>query len=140
MKVLKKGNKLVAVRCEKDVNTADGCGMNKNIKVGDSLGSINIKTGRFEGNTHAMSFLNEELGLFKYRKVEDAKKVLKEAGYAVESVWSVNDVKPLFEEEISDEGAQYIVNKALENEATMEQIWLAIKMTGEANGFTLKEG
>lgn len=51
MKIKKKGNYFVAYRDENDINTPDGVGMNSRIKIGDSLGKINIKTGRFIGNT-----------------------------------------------------------------------------------------
>jgi len=50
MKIKKKGNKLIAYRDENDVNSIGGVGITSKIKVGDSLGSINLKTGKFVGN------------------------------------------------------------------------------------------
>ncbi len=61
MKILKKGNYFVAYRDKHDVNTPDGVGMNDQIKIGDSLGKINIDTEKFVGNTFAMLPLIEHL-------------------------------------------------------------------------------
>lgn len=61
MKILKKGNYFVAYRDKNDVNTPDGVGMNDRIKIGDSLGKINIKTGKFIGNTISLLPLNAHL-------------------------------------------------------------------------------
>jgi hypothetical protein len=37
--------------------------------------------------------------------------------------------------EVTDEEAQYILDKALNNETTMEQIWLSIDIFAEMKGF-----
>jgi len=50
MKINKKGEYFVAYRDENDLDSPN-TGMNPKIKVGDSLGKMNIKTGRFIGNT-----------------------------------------------------------------------------------------
>jgi hypothetical protein len=60
MKIKKKGNMLVAYRDENDVDSID-TGMNQQIKVGDSLGKISIKTGKFTGNTVCLIALNNHL-------------------------------------------------------------------------------
>jgi hypothetical protein len=56
--------------------------------------------------------------------IEQAKQVLKEAGYFVDNLWHVSDVKDSCN--CDDYFAQHILLKALTNEATMEQIWFAI--------------
>lgn len=56
--------------------------------------------------------------------IEQAKQILKEAGYFVDNLWHVSDVKDRCN--CDDDVAQKILNKALTNEATMEQIWFAI--------------
>ena len=57
-------------------------------------------------------------------KVEQAKEVLRKNGYFVDNLWNVEDVMQKY---ICDtEAAQYILDKSLTNEATMEQIWLSI--------------
>lgn len=64
MKILKKGNYFVAYRDKHDVNTPDGVGMNDQIKIGDSLGKINIKTEKFVGNTIAYIPLSNQLDAY----------------------------------------------------------------------------
>lgn len=56
--------------------------------------------------------------------IEQAKQTLKEAGYFVDNLWHVSDVKDRYD--CDDDVAQKILYKALTNEATMEQIWFAI--------------
>lgn len=65
--------------------------------------------------------------------VEQAKEVLKANGYFVDNLWCVDDVKDNYK--CSDEDAQEVLDKALTNDATMEQIWFAIKMVAEDKGF-----
>jgi hypothetical protein len=55
---------------------------------------------------------------------EQAKQILKDYGYFTDNLWHVSDVKDRYECE--DDEAQDILNKALTNGATMEQIWMAI--------------
>lgn len=75
-----------------------------------------------------------EAVLKKYRAVEKAKKLLREAGYFVDNLWCVDDVKGKFD--CTDEEAQGVLYGALQNDATMEQIWLAIDIHGENDGLT----
>lgn len=69
------------------------------------------------------------------RAVEHAKEILKDNGFFVDNLWHVDDVKGKFE--CTDEEAQDVLNGALTNDATMEQIWFAIGFHGEDEG--LKE-
>jgi hypothetical protein len=57
--------------------------------------------------------------------VENAKKVLRENGYFVDNLWHIDDVQSLHKG-ASVEDAHRILNLALTNLATMEQIWYAI--------------
>jgi hypothetical protein len=57
--------------------------------------------------------------------VENAKKVLRDHGYFVDNLWHIQDVQANYMK-ASDEEAQKILNIALTNEATMEQISFAI--------------
>lgn len=70
--------------------------------------------------------------------VEEAKAVLKENGYFVDNLWHVDDVKLRYNCDDDDE-AQDILERALTNDATMEQIWFAIDMVAQDEGFELKE-
>jgi hypothetical protein len=72
-----------------------------------------------------------------YQEIEQAKALLKSNGYQVDNLWCVEDVKHKFN--CTDEEAQNVLYRALTNDATMEQIWLAIDITGEAEGLEPKE-
>ena len=63
---------------------------------------------------------------------EQAKDFLREKGYYVDNLWSVADVKAKFK--CTDDEAQTVLSGALQNEATMEQIWYAIQVHGENEG------
>ncbi len=63
---------------------------------------------------------------------EQAKDFLREKGYYVDNLWSVADVKVKFK--CTDDEAQTVLNGALQNEATMAQIWYAIDVHGEFEG------
>jgi hypothetical protein len=64
--------------------------------------------------------------------VEQAKEILEKNGYYVGNLWCVDDVKAKFK--CTDEEAQDVLDGALQNEATMQQIWYAIDVHGENDG------
>jgi hypothetical protein len=68
-------------------------------------------------------------------KIEQAKATLRDAGYFVDNLWHVDDVYSKFP--CDAETAQEILNGALTNEATMEQIWFAIGVEIESEEETL---
>jgi hypothetical protein len=70
--------------------------------------------------------------------VEKAKEVLRENGFFVDNLWHVDDVKLRYNCD-DDEQAQDILNGALTNDATMEQIWFAIDMVATDDGLNEKE-
>lgn len=72
-----------------------------------------------------------------FQEIEKAKAFLKENGYQVDNLWHIDDVKSMFD--CTDEEAQNVMYRALTNDATMEQIWLAIDIVGEAEGLTKVE-
>lgn len=65
--------------------------------------------------------------------IANAKLVLKQAGYFVDNLWHVDDVKDRFECE-DDDTAQKILNLALTNDYTMETINYSIKDLAELKG------
>ena len=65
----------------------------------------------------------------KFSEIEKAKQLLKDNGYFVDNLWQVDDVKAKFK--CDDDTAQEVLNQALTNDATMEQIWLSIDIFGE---------
>ena len=66
----------------------------------------------------------------RIKEIESAKALLEEAGYFTRNLWHVDDVKGKFE--CTDEQAHKVLYNALTNDATMEQIWLAIEISGES--------
>jgi len=70
----------------------------------------------------------------KMEAIKYAKSLLKGNGYYIDNLWHVDDVKGKFN--CTNEEAQDVLNGALTNDATMEQIWLAIDVQGENNKLT----
>lgn len=68
-------------------------------------------------------------------EIEKARQVLRQNGYFVDNLWCVDDVQSKYN--CTEEQAQEILEKALTNEATMEQIWFSIKEFSEL--YNLKE-
>lgn len=71
-------------------------------------------------------------------KVEEAKELLRKEGYFIDNLWHVDDVKLRYNC-TDNEQAQDILERALTNGATMEQIWFAIDMVANGEGLTLIE-
>jgi hypothetical protein len=72
-----------------------------------------------------------------YKKVEEAKEFLESRGFQTKNLWCVNDVKDKYK--CDDETALDILYEALTNDATMEQIWLAIDDAAENEDLELIE-
>jgi len=70
--------------------------------------------------------------------VEKAKEVLRREGYFVDNLWHIDDIKLRYNCD-DNEQAQEILNTALSNDATMEQIWFAIDMVAEDESLKLIE-
>jgi hypothetical protein len=68
------------------------------------------------------------------KNIEKAKKILEENGYHVQNLWQVDDV--LSKYNCTDDEAHEVLIDALQNEATMEQIWYAIDFHAEEIGLT----
>jgi hypothetical protein len=68
--------------------------------------------------------------------IANAKLVLKQAGYFVDNLWHVDDVKDNYNSD--DDNAQEVLGRALTNDSTMEHIWFAINMVAKDNGLTEK--
>lgn len=62
-------------------------------------------------------------------KIEQARQTLKEVGYFVDNLWSIEDVQGNYN--CTEEEAQQVLHKVLTNDATMEQIWFAIHFEAE---------
>ena len=68
--------------------------------------------------------------------ITEARETLKNAGYHVDNLWSLEDVQIKYN--CTEEEAMNVLIEALKNEATMEQIWLAIDVSAETNGLKAK--
>tara|TARA_R110000772_G_scaffold186690_2_gene297861 strand:+ start:370 stop:627 length:258 start_codon:yes stop_codon:yes gene_type:complete len=64
-----------------------------------------------------------------FKEIEKAKELLKANGYQVANLWSIEDVKSKYE--CTDKEAHEVLVEALQNDATMEQIWFAIDFHAE---------
>lgn len=64
-------------------------------------------------------------------KTTEAKQALRDAGYFVDNLWHIDDVKNATEVSLSTEQAMQVLSMALTNEATMEQIWMSIQISTE---------
>ena len=73
----------------------------------------------------------------KFKTVEEAKAFLTENGYYTDNLWCVEDVQNNYE--CDEDQAQEILDQALTNEATMEQIWFALNYHAEEEGLIKKE-
>lgn len=65
-------------------------------------------------------------------RIELAKSVLKEYGFFVDNLWHVDDVKLRWD--CTDDIAQDILNRALNNETTMEQVFFEMDTIAEDEG------
>ena len=70
-------------------------------------------------------------------RIDNAKAVLKAAGYFVDNLWHVEDVQNNYV--CTREEAQYVLNFALTNEGTFSQVWFALHFHAEELGLTKKE-
>ena len=68
--------------------------------------------------------------------VEKAKEVLRREGYFVDNLWHIDDIQYRYNCD-DDAQAHELLNTALTNEATMEQLWFAIDMAAQNDGLTL---
>jgi hypothetical protein len=73
----------------------------------------------------------------KQTEIEQAKAILKQHGYYVGNLWTIQDVTDSYD--CTDEQAQDILDTALNNEATMEQIFYAIGDACDYLDIKLKE-
>lgn len=64
--------------------------------------------------------------------IEEAKKVLHDAGYHTDNLWNIDDVKGKYSCR-DDSQAHSILNGAFRNDATYDQIWMSIDAEAERN-------
>ena len=79
--------------------------------------------------------IDYEVKKLNSRNTEYSKQQLARQGYVLSNLWHIDDVKSIFK--CDDDEAQDVLDSALSNEATMNQIWFAIRFHAEDYG--LKE-
>lgn len=67
-------------------------------------------------------------------KIDEAREVLRKAGYFVDNLWHVNDVKDAYFV-LDNEDAQEVLDDALTNEWIIEQINLTISDVALSKGY-----
>lgn len=65
----------------------------------------------------------------KQEQINNAKEVLRQAGYFVDNLWHIQDV--MLRYKCDEETAMEVLDSALTNDAIMEQIHFAIRLTAE---------
>ena len=68
-------------------------------------------------------------------KIELAKDVLRDAGYYVDNLWQVDDVRKKFKN-VDNETCQEVLDTALTDDWLTEQIWETICSVGDDQGLT----
>lgn len=68
--------------------------------------------------------------------VEQAKQVLKEAGYYVENLWSIDDIKSQYK--CTDEEAYDVLDDAFNNERVIEEIFIGIDSSANDHDLILR--
>jgi hypothetical protein len=61
----------------------------------------------------------------KLTEIEQAKAILKQHGYFVDHLWSIDDIKNFYE--CTDDDAYLVIRIALRREQVLEQTWFAIQ-------------
>lgn len=72
--------------------------------------------------------------MIRTKQIEEAKQVLREAGYFTDNLWHIQDVKLRFNV-TNDEDAHAILEQALTNDYIMEQIHNGIYDAAVEEGF-----
>lgn len=62
---------------------------------------------------------------FTYTKIQEAKALLKEAGYFTDNLWHIDDVRTQVKH-ISEDDAQEVLDMAITNDFVMESVHQAI--------------
>lgn len=68
--------------------------------------------------------------ILKQLDIENAKQVLKSAGYYVDNLWQTCDVTINYD--CTEEEAQKVLDKVFRSESTFEDIWMAISYQAES--------
>jgi len=101
----------------------------------NSLEGISSSQPEWISRAEVLELLSKQAGNGKTIE-ESAREFLSFLGFYTENLWSIDDVQTLYE--CSDEQAHNLLHNAMQNEATIDQVWLSIKTRAEGQGFTKK--
>jgi len=90
----------------------------------------------FEGTQEQLALLDAEFEMLKIEHGDNKLPRLRE-DYQTENLWCVADVQHTYD--CTDEEALEVLEQALTNEATMEQMWFALDFHAEDNELTKKQ-
>jgi hypothetical protein len=87
---------------------------------------------------HDFDVVSKEFdAVIKRLDIENAKELLKREGYYVDNLWQTDDV--MLNYDCTEEEAQDVLNSALTNDATYQQIWEAISYKAESINLKRRE-
>jgi len=72
-----------------------------------------------------------------YERISQAKELLRESGYYIYSMYHIEDVQSHYE--CTDSEAMDILDQALDNDGTANQVWESIRYFAEDMGLKEKE-
>ena len=70
-------------------------------------------------------------------KIQEAKQILRDAGYFIDNLWHISDVQQDFN--CSDEEAQEVLMEALTNSWIVDQIWQSIREAASSDYESLNQ-
>ena len=81
--------------------------------------------------------MEKEIRMKRYDEIAKAKETLMNYGYYVGNLYQVEDVQTYFD--CTDDEALDVLDGAMDNEGTAEQVWTAIREVGDMMGLKEKE-
>jgi hypothetical protein len=73
----------------------------------------------------------------RHNEIEKAKEILTKHGYYVGNLYQADDVRTYFD--CTDDEALDVLDGAMDNDGTAEQVWTAIREVGDMMGLKEKE-
>ena len=91
----------------------------------------------FEGSAEQIQKLQDEFNMLVIEHGEDNLPQIKNNFYQIENLWCVADVADKYE--CTSQEALYVLERALINEATMDQVHYSIGVQADSFGLTRKK-
>jgi len=81
--------------------------------------------------------MDKETRMKRYKEIAKAKEILSKHGYYVGNLYQAEDVQSIYE--CTDDQAIDVLDKALDNDGTANEIWESIRYFSEDMGLKEKE-